>query len=127
MSTTRRQFDAAFRAAAVERLRNNETVTQVAKDLGIGDSILYRWRNQAGALRIKKKVRAAYRKTNGHAKTEVNNNTIHMEPFVLNEQTAIAIQKLADACASNARTLAAIAEKLGGPIQYGIGINTEGN
>src|SRR5271170_4642258 len=98
MSTTRRQFDAAFRAAAVERLRNNETVTQVAKDLGIGDSILYRWRNQAVALRIKKKVRAAYRKTNGHAKTEVNNNTNHMEPFVLNEQTAIAIQKLADAC-----------------------------
>jgi hypothetical protein len=56
------------------------------------------------------------------AGTVISNNTITMEPFVLDRETAIAVQEVAKACAANARALERVAEKLGGPTQYGIGV-----
>jgi transposase-like protein len=127
MTETRRKFTEEFKAAAIERLRNNETVPQLAKEFGINDGILYRWRNKADAVRTKAKVKARKkytRKANGHAAV-ISNNTIKMEPFVLDAQMAASVRMIAEVCAANARVLQVLADKLSGPTQYGIGINTE--
>jgi transposase len=43
---TRRQFTDAFKSEAVRLTRESgRPVAQVARELGIGDNLLYRWRN----------------------------------------------------------------------------------
>lgn len=45
MSATRRMYDEAFKKNAVKlSYASNKSVGQVAKDLGISDGMLYRWR-----------------------------------------------------------------------------------
>ena len=40
---TRRRFTAEFKAQAVELVKLGKPVPEVAEELGIGTSILYRW------------------------------------------------------------------------------------
>ena len=45
--TTRRQFTDAFKSEAVRRTRDSgRPVTQVARELGISDHVLYRWMSE---------------------------------------------------------------------------------
>ena len=45
--TTRRQFTDAFKSEAVRLTRKSgQPVAQVARELGISDNVLYRWRNE---------------------------------------------------------------------------------
>jgi transposase len=44
---TRRRFTAEFKAQAVELVKHGKPVPEVAEDLGIGTSILYRWARKA--------------------------------------------------------------------------------
>lgn len=47
MSEVRRKFDKQFKKDAVELLRNSDkSCSQIAKDLGIGETALRRWNNQ---------------------------------------------------------------------------------
>ena len=47
MSVTRRQFDEGFKKNAVRlSYASSKTVAEVARDLGIGDGMLYRWRQK---------------------------------------------------------------------------------
>jgi transposase len=46
-ATTRRQFTDAFKLEAVRLIRESgRPVAQVARDLGISDNVLYRWRTE---------------------------------------------------------------------------------
>ena len=46
-TTTRRQFTDAFKSEAVQLTRESgRPVAQVARELGISDNVLYRWRNE---------------------------------------------------------------------------------
>jgi transposase len=46
-ATTRRQFTDAFKLEAVRLIRESgRPVAQVARDLGISDTVLYRWRTE---------------------------------------------------------------------------------
>ncbi|MBH0182582.1 MAG: transposase, partial [Nitrospira sp.] len=46
-TTTRRQFTDAFKSEAVRLTRaSGRPVAQVARELGISDNVLYRWRSE---------------------------------------------------------------------------------
>jgi len=46
-TTTRRQFTDAFKSEAVRLMRESgRPVAQVARELGISDNVLYRWRTE---------------------------------------------------------------------------------
>lgn len=40
----RRQYDADFKKSAVNLVKNGQSVPQVSQSLGIGESLLYKWR-----------------------------------------------------------------------------------
>jgi transposase len=42
--TGRRQYDADFKKSAVQLVLNGQSVPQVSQSLGIGESLLYKWR-----------------------------------------------------------------------------------
>ena len=47
MSDVRRQYDADFKKNAVKlSFASNKSVAQVARDLGVSDAMLYRWRQR---------------------------------------------------------------------------------
>lgn len=46
---TRRRFTAEFKSQAIELVNLGKPVPEVAEDLGIGTSILYRWARKASA------------------------------------------------------------------------------
>ena len=47
MSVTRRQFDEGFKKNAVKlSCASSKTIAEVARDLGISDGMLYRWRQK---------------------------------------------------------------------------------
>jgi transposase len=47
MSVTRRQFDEGFKKNAVKlSYASSKTIAEVARDLGISDGMLYRWRQK---------------------------------------------------------------------------------
>ena len=53
-STTpqRRRYDAEFKASAVRMLQNGQSVSEVSRALGVGESLLHKWRassNQTGS------------------------------------------------------------------------------
>ena len=51
MSEKRRQFDRVFKLSAIRLLeRSDQPLAQIARKLGICDSMLRRWRNQVRAL-----------------------------------------------------------------------------
>lgn len=42
----RRQYDADFKQSALEMLLTGQSVPQVSQSLGIGESLLYKWRSE---------------------------------------------------------------------------------
>ena len=60
--TTRRQFTDAFKSEAVRLTRESgRPVTQVARDLGISDHVLYRWRIEQRHVESHGRTRQAVR------------------------------------------------------------------
>ena len=60
--TTRRQFSDAFKSEAVRLTRESgRPVAQVARDLGISDNGLYRWRNEQQQVESQGRTRQAMR------------------------------------------------------------------
>jgi transposase len=45
-SQLRRKYDADFKRSAIELILNGQSITQVSQSLGIGESLLYKWRNE---------------------------------------------------------------------------------
>jgi len=59
---TRRQFTHAFKAEAVRLIRESgRPVAQVARELGIGESVLYRWRGEQQQAESQGRTRQAMR------------------------------------------------------------------
>lgn len=48
--TSRRKYDASFKAEVIEMIANGRSVPEVARSLGIGENIIYRWRQKALGL-----------------------------------------------------------------------------
>ncbi len=44
--SVRRQYDADFKKSAVNLVKNGQSVPQVSQSLGIGESLLYKWRTE---------------------------------------------------------------------------------
>ena len=60
--TTRRQFTDAFKSEAVRLTRESgRPVAQVARELGISDNVLYRWRNEQRQVESQGRTRQAVR------------------------------------------------------------------
>ena len=61
-TTTRRQFTDAFKFEAVRLTgESGRPVAQVARDLGISDNVLYRWRNEQQQVESQGRTRQAVR------------------------------------------------------------------
>jgi transposase len=59
---TRRQFTDAFKSEAVRLTRESgRPVAQVARELGIGDNLLYRWRGEQRQAEAQGQTRQAMR------------------------------------------------------------------
>ena len=43
----RRKYDAAFKQEVIQMIANGRSVPDVARSLGIGENIIYRWRKKA--------------------------------------------------------------------------------
>ena len=60
--TTRRQFTDAFKSEAVRLTRESgRPVAQVARELGISDNVLYRWRTEQRQVDSQGRTRQAVR------------------------------------------------------------------
>ena len=60
--TTRRQFTDAFKFEAVRLTRESDRpVAQVARELGISDTVLYRWRSEQQQVESQGRTRQAVR------------------------------------------------------------------
>ena len=60
--TTRRQFTDAFKSEAVRLTRESDRpVAQLARELGISDSVLYRWKNKQQQVESQGRTRQALR------------------------------------------------------------------
>ena len=60
--TTRRQVTDAFKSEAVRLTRESgRPVAQVARELGISDTVLYRWRNEERQVESQGRTRQAVR------------------------------------------------------------------
>ena len=60
--TTRRQFTDAFKSEAVRLTRESDRpVAQVARELGISDHVLYRWRSEQRQVESQGRTRQAVR------------------------------------------------------------------
>ena len=60
--TTRRQFTDAFKSEAVWLMRESgRPVAQVARELGISDTVLYRWRTEQRQVESQGRTRQAVR------------------------------------------------------------------
>jgi transposase len=46
-SKSRRRYDASFKAEVIQMIANGRSVPEVARSLGVGENIIYRWRNKA--------------------------------------------------------------------------------
>ena len=59
-TSTRRQFTDAFKSEAVRLTRESgRPVAQVARELGIGDNLLYRWRSEQQQVESQGRTRQA--------------------------------------------------------------------
>lgn len=60
--TTRRRFTDAFKSEAVRLTRESgRPVAQVARELGIADNVLYRWRNEERQVESQGRTRQSVR------------------------------------------------------------------
>ena len=61
-TTTRRQFTDAFKSEAVRLTRESgRSVAQVTRELGISDTVLYRWRSEQQPVESQGRTRQAMR------------------------------------------------------------------
>ncbi len=61
-NTTRRQFTDAFKSEAVRLTRESDRpVAQVARELGISDNVLYRWRTEQQQVAAQGRTRQTLR------------------------------------------------------------------
>jgi len=61
-TTTRRQFTDAFKSEAVRLTRESgRPVAQVARELGLSDNVLYRWRSEQHQVESQGRTRQAVR------------------------------------------------------------------
>ena len=61
-TTTRRQFTDAFKSEAVRLTRESgRPVAQVARELGVSDNVLYRWRHEQRQVESQGRTRQAVR------------------------------------------------------------------
>ena len=61
--TTRRHFTEAFKSEAVRRTRESgRPVAQVARELGISDNVLYRWRTEQRQVESQGRTRQGVRR-----------------------------------------------------------------
>ena len=61
-TTTRRQFADAFKSEAVRLTRESgRPVTKVARELGVSDNVLYRWRSEKQQVESQGRTRQAVR------------------------------------------------------------------
>ncbi len=61
-TTTRRQFTDAFKSEAVRLTRESgRPVAQVTRELGISDTVLYRWRSEQQPVESQGRTRQAMR------------------------------------------------------------------
>ncbi len=62
LKVTRRQFTDAFKSEAVRLTRESgRPVAQVARELGISDTVLYRWRTEQQQIESQARTRQAGR------------------------------------------------------------------
>ena len=47
---SRRKYDASFKAEVIQMIADGRSVPEVARSLGIGENIIYRWRQKALGL-----------------------------------------------------------------------------
>ncbi len=45
----RRKYDASFKEEVLHMIRNGRPVSEVARSLGIGENIIYRWKSRTGS------------------------------------------------------------------------------
>ena len=45
--TTRRKYDVSFKAEAVKMIVSGRSVPDIARSLGVGENLVYRWKKQA--------------------------------------------------------------------------------
>jgi transposase len=46
-SKSRRKYDAAFKSEVIQMIAHGRSVPEIARSLGIGENIIYRWRQKA--------------------------------------------------------------------------------
>jgi transposase len=69
MTKTRRQYNEEFKRETVQLIESSgKPVAQIARDLGINDNVLYRWRRQYGQVAS----------GNGHSITELEAEVKHL-------------------------------------------------
>jgi transposase len=44
---TKRHYDSAFKESVLSMLKNGQSVSEVSKSLGIGESLIYKWRGDS--------------------------------------------------------------------------------
>lgn len=89
-TTTRRQFTDAVKFEAVRLTRESgRPVAQVARDLGISDNVLYRWRNEQQQVESPGRTRQAVRAEQDElTRPRRENETLRKERDFLKRATA---------------------------------------
>jgi transposase len=44
---SKRHYDSAFKESVLSMLKNGQSVSEVSKNLGIGESLIYKWRSDS--------------------------------------------------------------------------------
>jgi transposase len=44
---TKRHYDSAFKESVLSMLKNGQSVSELSKSLGIGESLIYKWRSDS--------------------------------------------------------------------------------
>lgn len=89
-STTRRQFTDAFKSEAVRLTRESgRPVAQVARELGIADNLLYRWRSEQRHVESQGETRQSMRAEEDElARLKRENETLKQERDFLKRAAA---------------------------------------
>ncbi len=89
-STTRRQFTDAFKSEAVRLTRESgRPVAQVARELGIADNLLYRWRSEQRHVESQGETRQSMRAEEDElARLKRENETLKQERDFLRRAAA---------------------------------------
>jgi len=89
-TTTRRQFTDAFKSEAVRLTRESgRPVAQVARELGVSDNVLYRWRSEQHQIESQGGTRQSMRAAHDElARLKRENETLRKERDFLKRAAA---------------------------------------